>query len=308
MGHVFARPLDKTGDHAPLAGVENSGWRLVYTDQQSDFLKSREKARKVTTEWYSIGVDLNSKGKITDTVKGMAAENAGIAPGMTVVAVNGREYSADVLRAAIKAAKGTSDPIELLIENGEFYKTYKVDYHDGLKYPRLERDASKPDLLADILRPHANSGFKDCEAPVQGRAFVVQVDGGSMTRIAGSLKILIAIIALAVLLWIGTPNLMRPATPHPAMLTSSRVKTSSSIGTGTKSLAAELARLSCLRSLPPLRPKFRIARSSAPPHLTLLLRMFPQPKTRSRRSPRTPADSSKLQSPPSPAQACNAQI
>jgi predicted metalloprotease with PDZ domain len=147
--------LDKTGDHAPLAGVENSGWRLVYTDQQSDYMKAREKARKYTTEWYSIGVDLNSKGKITDTVKGMAAENAGIAPGMTVVAVNGREYSADVLRAAIKAAKGTSDPIEVLIENGEFYKTYKVDYHDGLKYPHLERDAGKPDLLSDILRPHA---------------------------------------------------------------------------------------------------------------------------------------------------------
>ena len=152
--------LDKTGDHAPLAGVENSGWRLVYTDQQSDYMKAREKARKYTTEWYSIGVDLNSKGKITDTVKGMAAENAGIAPGMTVVAVNGREYSADVLRAAIKAAKGTSDPIEVLIENGEFYKTYKVDYHDGLKYPHLERDAGKPDLLSDILRSHATAVAK----------------------------------------------------------------------------------------------------------------------------------------------------
>ena len=104
-----------------------------------------------------IGIDLNSKGTIIDSVKGMAAENAGLAPGMKVIAVNGREYSADALRAAIRAAKGTSDPIEFLIENGEFYKTYKVDYHQGLKYPRLERDASKPDLLSDILRPHATA-------------------------------------------------------------------------------------------------------------------------------------------------------
>ena len=147
--------LDKTGDHAPLGGIENSGWRLVYTEQISAYLKARERDRKQTYEWYSIGLDLDSKGSIIDSVKGMAAENAGIAPGMRVVAVNGREYSADVLRAAIKAAKGTSDPIELLIENGEFYKTYKVDYHDGLKYPHLERDAGKPDLLSDILRPHA---------------------------------------------------------------------------------------------------------------------------------------------------------
>jgi predicted metalloprotease with PDZ domain len=152
--------LDKTGDHAPLGGIENSGWRLVYTDQESEYLKARERDRKNTVEWYSIGIDLESKeskGKIIDTVKGMAAENAGIAPGMTVVAVNGREYSADALRAAIRAAKGTSEPIELLIENGEFYKTYKVDYHEGLKYPHLERDASKPDLLSDILRPHASA-------------------------------------------------------------------------------------------------------------------------------------------------------
>jgi predicted metalloprotease with PDZ domain len=152
--------LDKTGEHAPLTGIENSGWRLVYTEQESEYMKARERARKTTVEWYSIGVDLDSKGKITDTVKGMAAENAGIAPGMKVVAVNGREYSPEVLRAAIKAAKGTSDPIELLIENGEFYKTYRVDYHDGLRYPHLERDASKPDLLSDILKPHATPPAK----------------------------------------------------------------------------------------------------------------------------------------------------
>ena len=152
--------LDKTGDHAPLGGIENSGWRLLYTDQISAYLKARERDRKQTYEWYSIGLDLDSKGSIIDSVKGMAAENAGIAPGMRVVAVNGREYSADVLRAAIKAAKGTSDPTELLIENGEFYKTYKVDYHEGLKYPHLERDASKPDLLSDILRSLATTAAK----------------------------------------------------------------------------------------------------------------------------------------------------
>jgi len=87
----------------------------------------------------------------------MALENAGIAPGMTVVAVNGKEYSGDGLRAAITAAKGTNEPIELLIQNGDYYKSYKVDYHEGLKYPHLVRDETKPDLLSDILRPHATA-------------------------------------------------------------------------------------------------------------------------------------------------------
>jgi len=147
--------LDQTGEHAPLVGIENSGWRLVYTDQEPEFLKARERDRKTTDEWYTVGAELNSKGRISDTVKGMALENAGIAPGMMVVAVNSKEYSPELLRAAIAAAKGTNDPIELLIQNGDYYKTYKVDYHDGLKYPHLVRDETKPDLLSDILRPHA---------------------------------------------------------------------------------------------------------------------------------------------------------
>jgi predicted metalloprotease with PDZ domain len=147
--------LDQTGEHAPLVGIENSGWKLVYTDQEPEFLKARERDRKTTDEWYTVGAELNSKGRISDTVKGMALENAGIAPGMMVVAVNSKEYSPELLRAAIAAAKGTNDPIELLIQNGDYYKTYKVDYHDGLKYPHLVRDETKPDLLSDILRPHA---------------------------------------------------------------------------------------------------------------------------------------------------------
>jgi predicted metalloprotease with PDZ domain len=149
--------LDRTGEHAPLGGIENSGWKLVYTDQESDFLKARERDRKSIVEWYSIGADLDSKGKIIDSVKGMALENSGIGPGMTVVAVNGKEYSPEELRAVITAAKGNAQPIELLIQNGEYYKTYKVDYHEGLKYPHLVRDETKPDLLSDILRPHATA-------------------------------------------------------------------------------------------------------------------------------------------------------
>jgi hypothetical protein len=71
---------------------------------------------------------------------------------MKVVAVNGRRFSSDVLREAIKAAKNGSAPIELLVENTDYYKTYKLDYHGGESYPHLVRDESKPDLLADILK------------------------------------------------------------------------------------------------------------------------------------------------------------
>ena len=71
---------------------------------------------------------------------------------MKVVAVNSRKFSPEILRDAIKSAKTGSAPIELLVENADYYKTYKLDYHGGEMYPHLVRDASKPDLLTDILK------------------------------------------------------------------------------------------------------------------------------------------------------------
>ena len=74
-------------------------------------------------------------------------------PGMQLVAVNGRKWSPEVLRDALRASKGTEQPIELLVENAQFFKTYSVAYHEGEKNPHLERISSQSDLLGDILKP-----------------------------------------------------------------------------------------------------------------------------------------------------------
>ena len=83
---------------------------------------------------------------------GEVAAKAGIGPGMKVVAVNGRRFTPDVLRDAIRAAKNSSVTVDLLVENADYYKTYKLDYHEGEKYPHLVRDDSRPDLLSEILK------------------------------------------------------------------------------------------------------------------------------------------------------------
>ncbi len=72
---------------------------------------------------------------------------------MKLVAVNGRRWTAAILRAAVTTAKSDAAPLELLVENEDYFKTCKLDYHDGEKYPHLERDATKPDLLTEILKP-----------------------------------------------------------------------------------------------------------------------------------------------------------
>ena len=74
---------------------------------------------------------------------------------MQLIAVNGQEWRPENLREAIDQAKGNSKPIELLIKNAGYFKTFTIHYHDGQRYPHLERDAARPDLLEKIIQPRA---------------------------------------------------------------------------------------------------------------------------------------------------------
>jgi predicted metalloprotease with PDZ domain len=144
--------LGNHGPGAPLGGIEGSGWQLVYDDMRSEWVRARETDRGEVNAAYSIGLWLRPDGSVTDTVEGMLAAQVGIGPGMKVIAVNGRKFSAEVLRNALREGKSSSAPLELLVENTEYYKTFKLDYHAGEKYPHLVRDESKPDLLSDIIK------------------------------------------------------------------------------------------------------------------------------------------------------------
>ena len=144
--------LTNHGPGAPLGGIEGSGWKLVYDATPSDMMTSQAGMYHFVPAGFALGLLLNDDGSITDTTEGELAAKAGIGPGMKLIAVNGRQFSGDVLRDTLKSAKDNSAPIELLIENTDYYKTYKLDYHAGEKYPHLVRDDSKPDLLSDILK------------------------------------------------------------------------------------------------------------------------------------------------------------
>jgi predicted metalloprotease with PDZ domain len=144
--------LTNHGPSAPLTGIERSGWKLIYDDNPSQLVKSQAEIYKGVNAEYSVGLLLEENGYIVDTVEGMVAAKAGIGPGMKVTAVNGRRFSPDVFNDALKATKTSSQPFELLIENTEYYATYRLDYHDGAKYPRLVRDESRPDVLSEILK------------------------------------------------------------------------------------------------------------------------------------------------------------
>jgi predicted metalloprotease with PDZ domain len=149
----FQKRIYGITEHAPLGGIEKSGWHLAYTNAVPPLLKIREGQRKFTDVNYSLGFSVASEGGLGDVLPGSPADRAGLVQGMKLVAVDGRAWSAELLRAAVKTAATNAAPVELLVERDDYYQTCKVDYHGGEKYPILERDAAKPDLLDQILQP-----------------------------------------------------------------------------------------------------------------------------------------------------------
>lgn len=148
--------LQSTSARAPLGGIVNGGWNVVYNDTEPEITSAAEKARHYADFRWSLGITVNGENDaIPDTIVGMPAAEAGVGPGMIMVAVNGRKYTADILHEALKAAKSNNQPIQLLIRNGDYYRTFNINYRGGDMYPHLVRDASKPDLLSDIIKPLA---------------------------------------------------------------------------------------------------------------------------------------------------------
>jgi len=142
--------LDTHAAPAPLDGLARSGWKLVYSEQQSEYAKAAEATRRYTGFGYSLGLDLDKDGKLTQVQWGGPAFKAGLTSSMLLVAVNGIAYKPELLREAITQAKDGRG-IELLVKAADRYRSVKIDYRGGLRYPKLERMAGTPDRLTEIL-------------------------------------------------------------------------------------------------------------------------------------------------------------
>ncbi len=150
----LAKRLTGTDATPPLDGVHRGGWKLGYDDKPSDYLSAQEGENKSIDLTATLGLIAKEDGTVVDVIPDKPADKAGVAPGMKVVAVNTRRYSFQILRAAVAATKKGDGGVQLLVENGEYFQTYKLDYQGGEKYPRLERDeAVKADLIGAIVKP-----------------------------------------------------------------------------------------------------------------------------------------------------------
>lgn len=153
-GFLRAR-LDSFAPNTPVEAVESSGWKIVYNENPNAIQDAIDSVKKRVDLTSSIGLNLYEDGTVADVIHDGPAYHAGVGPGMKIIAVNSRQYSADELKDAIARAKSRTAPIELLIANGKQHQIYSVDYHGGLRYPHLERDPSRKDLLSEINHPLA---------------------------------------------------------------------------------------------------------------------------------------------------------
>ncbi|MBS1798212.1 MAG: M61 family metallopeptidase [Acidobacteria bacterium] len=149
--------IDNINPRADLAGIEQGGYKLVYTDKPnaSEHTMASTGGRRGggINVWYSIGLRLSSEGVISDVRWGGPADKANLAPGTKILAINGNIFSAEALRSAIREAKGKTEPIHLILQSDTFVSSADVDYHEGERYPALLRVEGTPAYLDEITKP-----------------------------------------------------------------------------------------------------------------------------------------------------------
>ena len=144
--------LDSTSAEAPVGGIENGGWKVVFNSEPSKLEGSRTGS---AGDVYSIGLQLGPDGAVNDSIVGSPAFDAGVSSGMKIAGVNGRLFTPERMADAIKAAKDTKESITLLVVVDDFYKTATVNYHGGARIPHLVRVDGRPDYLDELIKARA---------------------------------------------------------------------------------------------------------------------------------------------------------
>jgi predicted metalloprotease with PDZ domain len=147
----------------PEEGFTLGGYKLVYTDTVQPWLAKSEAASGYGDFSTSLGFSVGSarggsgtgsnSGALSNVWWGSPAYKAGVTPDMEIVSVNGKAYTAPVLREAILAAEKGKQPLQLQFKRGDEYQSVSIPYFDGLRIPSLQRVEGTPARFDDILAP-----------------------------------------------------------------------------------------------------------------------------------------------------------
>ncbi len=145
--------LTEKASSAPLAGFTASGYSLVYTDTPTPTFADQMRNRKINDLSYSGGIVIGKEGRVDQVMWDSAAFAAGLTVGDTLIAVNDKPFSDDLIKAEIAAAKGGSAPIRLLVRTSDRLRAVTLDWHQGLRYPRFVKNTKDDGPLDKLLAP-----------------------------------------------------------------------------------------------------------------------------------------------------------
>jgi predicted metalloprotease with PDZ domain len=149
----FQKYIYSIAPEPPTDELARAGYKLIFNDKPNVFVGGRAAGMHGAFSWYDAGVQIGHDGEVRDVREDSAAWNAGLAPGMQIIAVNDREFSPKIWTEAIADAKGSTTPIELRVKQGTWYSRIALNYHDGVKIPHLERIPGTTDMLSEIMQP-----------------------------------------------------------------------------------------------------------------------------------------------------------
>ncbi len=146
--------IDVVAPVAPLDGITRGGYRLVFDEKKSAWERSLEDVEELHDFSFSVGLTLGKDAKIASVEWGSPAWKAGVLPNDQIVAVDGLAFTdSDGFEETIKEAKGSTDPLIMIVKSGDHVHSVSVDYDGGPRYAHLVRSGTGPALLDAILAP-----------------------------------------------------------------------------------------------------------------------------------------------------------
>ena len=138
---------------APMAGFTMSGYRLAFASEPTPYMKDLERRSKVVDLSFSGGLAVDKDKKVSAVIWDSPAYKAGLTVGSEIVAVNDKPYSPEAIREAITAAASAKEPVKLLVRDFDRFREVPLDWHGGLRYPRLEKTGTGEGALDRLLAP-----------------------------------------------------------------------------------------------------------------------------------------------------------
>ncbi len=153
---LFEHLLTETRRSAPLDGLTRGGYALAFREEANAYTAGLEALSGLTDHSFSIGLKVDAQGAIKDVLWDGPAFEQAITSGASMIAVNGRAFSPDVLKECI-AATTSGERCRLLIRTGTDVREVTLDYDKGLRFPHLQRLRDMPGRLDQILQPRSST-------------------------------------------------------------------------------------------------------------------------------------------------------